>query len=42
METSDGASSMKRVIDHRLRGMMRISMNQFGFMSRRSTMEAIF
>jgi hypothetical protein len=32
----------KRVIEHRLRGMTHITMNQFGFMPRRSTMEAIF
>jgi hypothetical protein len=30
------------VIEHRLRGMMHITMNQFGFMPGRSTMEAIF
>jgi hypothetical protein len=32
----------ERVIEHRLRGMTHITMNQFGFMSGRSTMEAIF
>jgi hypothetical protein len=32
----------ERVIEHRLRGMTHIIMNQFGFMSRRSTMETIF
>jgi hypothetical protein len=32
----------ERVIEHRRRGMTHITMNQFGFMSRRSTMEAIF
>jgi hypothetical protein len=32
----------ERVIKHRLRGIMRISMNQHGFMPGRSTMEAIF
>ena len=32
----------ERVIEHRLRAIMRISMNQFGFMPERSTMEAIF
>jgi hypothetical protein len=32
----------ERVIDHRLRGMTHITMNQFGFMLGRSTMEAIF
>jgi succinate dehydrogenase/fumarate reductase flavoprotein subunit len=31
-----------RVIEHRLRGMAHITMNQFGFMPERSTMEAIF
>jgi hypothetical protein len=31
-----------RVIEHRLRGMTHITMNQFGFMPVRSTMEAIF
>jgi hypothetical protein len=30
------------VIEHRLRGMMHITMNQFRFMPGRSTMEAIF
>jgi hypothetical protein len=30
-----------RVIEHRLRGMTHITMNQFGFMPGRSTMEAI-
>jgi hypothetical protein len=32
----------ERVIEHRLRGTTRISMNQFGFMLGRSTIEAIF
>ena len=32
----------ERVIEHRLRGITRVSMNQFSFMPRRSTMEAIF
>ena len=32
----------ERVIEQRLRGMMQISTNQFGFMPRRSTTEAIF
>jgi len=32
----------ERVIEHRLRGMMRVTMNQFGFMPERSTIEAIF
>ena len=32
----------ERVIEHRLRAITRVSMNQFGFMSGRSTMEAIF
>lgn len=32
----------ERVIEHRLRGSTRISMNQFGFMPGRSTIEAIF
>ena len=32
----------KRVIEHRLRAITRVSMNQFGFMPERSTMEAIF
>ena len=32
----------ERVIEHRLRGMSHITMNQFGFMTGRSTMEAIF
>jgi hypothetical protein len=32
----------ERVIEHRLRGMTHITINQFGFMPRRSTMEAIF
>jgi hypothetical protein len=31
-----------RVIEHRLRGMTHITMNQFGFMPVRSTMEVIF
>ena len=32
----------ERVIEHRLRSITRVSMNQFGFMPDRSTMEAIF
>jgi hypothetical protein len=32
----------ERVIEHRLRGMTHITMNQIGFMPERSTMEAIF
>ena len=32
----------ERVIEHRLRATTRVFMNQFSFMSRRSTMEAIF
>ena len=32
----------ERVIEHRLRGMTRVTMNQFGFMPGRSTIEAIF
>ena len=32
----------ERVIEHRLRTITRVSMNQFGFMPERSTMEAIF
>jgi hypothetical protein len=32
----------ERVIEHRRRGMMHITMNQFGFMPERSTMEAFF
>jgi hypothetical protein len=32
----------ERVIDHRLRAITRVSMNQFGFMPGRSTMESIF
>jgi hypothetical protein len=32
----------ERVIEHRLRGMTHITMNQFGFMPGRSTMEVIF
>ena len=32
----------ERVIEHRLRGMTRVTMNQFGFMLGRSTIEAIF
>jgi hypothetical protein len=32
----------ERVIKHHQREIMRVSMNQFGFMSKRSTMEAIF
>jgi hypothetical protein len=31
-----------RVIEHRMRGMTHITMNKFGFMPERSTMEAIF
>jgi hypothetical protein len=31
-----------RVIEHHHRGIARISLNQFGFMTRRSTMEDIF
>ena len=32
----------ERVIEHRLRAIMRVFMNQFGFMPGKSTMEAIF
>ena len=32
----------ERVIEHRLRGTTRVSTNQFRFMPRRSTIEAIF
>ena len=32
----------ERVIEHRLRAITRVSVNQFGFMPGRSTMEAIF
>ena len=32
----------ERVIEHRLRGLTRVTMNQFGFMPWRSTIEAIF
>jgi Reverse transcriptase (RNA-dependent DNA polymerase) len=32
----------ERVIEHRLRKLTTVSKNQFGFMSERSTMEAIF
>src|SRR3954465_1011087 len=32
----------ERVIEHRVRGMTRVTKNQFGFMPGRSTMEAIF
>ena len=32
----------ERVIEHRLRAITRVSMNQFGFMPGRSTMEGIF
>ena len=32
----------ERVIEHRLKAITQVSMNQFGFMPRRSTMEAIF
>jgi hypothetical protein len=32
----------ERVIEHRLREMTHITMNQFGFMPSRSTMEAVF
>ena len=35
-------SLWERVIEHRLRATMWVSMNQFGFMPGRSTMEAIF
>jgi hypothetical protein len=32
----------ERIIEHRLRGVTNVSENQFGFMLKRSTMEAIF
>jgi hypothetical protein len=32
----------ERIIEHRLRGVTNVTKNQFGFMPRRSTMEAIF
>jgi hypothetical protein len=32
----------ERVIEHRLRGLTHVTMNQFGFMPWRSTIEAIF
>jgi hypothetical protein len=32
----------ERIIEHRLRGITRISMNQFSFIHVRSTMEAVF
>jgi hypothetical protein len=32
----------ERIIEHRLRGVINITKNQFGFMPGRSTMEAIF
>jgi len=32
----------KRVIEHHLRKLIIVSKNQFGFISRRSTMKAIF
>jgi hypothetical protein len=32
----------ERIIEHRLRGVINVIENQFGFMSGRSTMEAIF
>jgi hypothetical protein len=32
----------KRVIEHLLRGITRIALNQFDFMPRRSTMEVVF
>jgi hypothetical protein len=32
----------ERVVEHRLRAIMRVSMNKFGFMPERSTMEVIF
>jgi hypothetical protein len=32
----------ERIIEHRLRGVTNVTENQFGFMSERSTMEAIF
>jgi hypothetical protein len=32
----------ERIIEHRLRGVTNVTKNQFGFMSERSTMEAIF
>jgi hypothetical protein len=32
----------EKIIEHRLRGVTNVTENQFGFMSGRSTMEAIF
>jgi serine protease inhibitor len=32
----------EKIIEHRLRGVTNVTKNQFGFMPRRSTMEAIF
>jgi hypothetical protein len=32
----------ERIIEHRLRGVTNVTENQFGFMSERSTMDAIF
>jgi hypothetical protein len=32
----------ERIIEHRLRGVINVTENQFGFMSGRSTMEVIF
>jgi hypothetical protein len=32
----------ERIIEHRLRGVTNVTKNQFGFMPRRSIMEAIF
>jgi hypothetical protein len=32
----------ERIIEHRLRGVTKVTKNQFGFMSERSTMEVIF
>jgi hypothetical protein len=32
----------ERIIEHRLRGVTNVTENEFGFMSRRSTMKAIF
>ena len=40
--TSHTMKLWERVIVHRLRAITRVSMNQFGFMSGRSIMEAIF
>jgi hypothetical protein len=40
--TSHNMKLWERVIEHRWRGMMHITMNQFGFMPERSTMEAFF